>query len=537
MLAETEKDSSVRLRPASTIAGFGGRAAALIMLIAFSIPAALTALSVWATLGRPIMFRQVRSGLHGQNFTVIKFRTMNDRRDSAGCLLPDSERETRVTRLVRRLRLDEIPQLLLILIGHMSFIGPRPLLPVTVSTFGHWGVMRGRTRPGLTGWAQVNGGTKLTNIQKLALDLWYIENRTPLIDFWLLVLTVNMLLRGERVREKPLALAQAFLVDRSREVTSKGGRPSKRQQMRIALAGPPHLLARARDALIEDGYEASRVLSIPVDSQDWPDPETTISTGLEYSTTLGAGAAEIGEAEFASLVVEFDPDILLLLDRPQLFSPCVGSIPNLRTIGFHPSSLPLMRGRCAVSHAVLENLPATGATLHWIERADDTGPLLMQTQISLDRGETIESLWRKQSDTLASMLPSALELIHSGNPPRIEQDNQLATYCGDLQIKDRRIDWTASADEILRNVSMYADTPSGIYGEIGGNSHRIAKARFSPVEGEASSEPGMVIRETPDGYIVTCGDGKCIRVMPWCRHGERSWRETSSYHSALEGGA
>ncbi|MDZ5696493.1 sugar transferase [Chelativorans sp. M5D2P16] len=194
---------------------WGRRGTALMALGVAAIPAALTALLVWVSLGRPLLFRQLRTGLEGRTFTVVKFRTMKDLRDGEGQLLPDRLRETAITRLVRLLRLDEIPQLLAILNGHMNFIGPRPLQPWTVAQFGPLGVLRNQVRPGLTGWAQVNGNTRLSDTDKLALDIWYIENRSRVLDAWILVLTLVTLLRGERVGERQLAMARERLAARS----------------------------------------------------------------------------------------------------------------------------------------------------------------------------------------------------------------------------------------------------------------------------------------------------------------------------------
>ncbi|MCO0638249.1 sugar transferase, partial [Lutimaribacter sp. EGI FJ00014] len=145
----------------------------------------------------------------------VKFRTMHDLRGPDGQLLPDRLRETAVTRIIRFLRFDEIPQLLAILNGHMNFIGPRPLQPWTVAKFGHLGTVRSQVRPGLTGWAQVNGNTRLSDVDKLALDIWYIDNHSAALDTWIVLLTVVTLLRGERIREKPLALARERLAGRS----------------------------------------------------------------------------------------------------------------------------------------------------------------------------------------------------------------------------------------------------------------------------------------------------------------------------------
>jgi lipopolysaccharide/colanic/teichoic acid biosynthesis glycosyltransferase len=199
----------------SSVWSSGQRVAALLALLVVVLPAAVTATLIWLSLGRPLLFRQMRSGLGGRPFTVVKFRTMHDLRDGDGNLLPDCKRETRITRSIRRLRLDEIPQLAAILNGDMSFVGPRPLPPATVASFGALGHVRCSVRPGLTGWAQVNGNTNLTNSEKLALDIWYVDHRSKSFDAWILLLTAAMILRGERVSTTALRSAQANLSTRS----------------------------------------------------------------------------------------------------------------------------------------------------------------------------------------------------------------------------------------------------------------------------------------------------------------------------------
>ncbi len=161
---------------------------------------ALACLVVHATLGRPILFSQVRAGRHGTPFTIRKLRTMSDERDAEGLLLPDAARQTSATALLRRLRLDEVPQLVEILSGRMALVGPRPLLPETIMGFGAAGRLRNTVRPGLTGWAQVSGNTALSDTEKLDLDLWYIAHRSAALDLRILAETVAVAILGERRR-------------------------------------------------------------------------------------------------------------------------------------------------------------------------------------------------------------------------------------------------------------------------------------------------------------------------------------------------
>lgn len=148
--------------------------------------------------GRPVLFIQDRSGRYGRPFRLVKFRTMSDARDAAGVLLPDAQRITRTGRLLRVTRIDELPQLWNVLIGEMSLIGPRPLLPATIAEAGEAGRVRGRIRPGVNGWAQVSGNTLLSDSEKIALDTWYIGNRSLVLDLRIVVRTLLVSLRGER---------------------------------------------------------------------------------------------------------------------------------------------------------------------------------------------------------------------------------------------------------------------------------------------------------------------------------------------------
>lgn len=183
-----------------------------------SVPAAiivapvlgLVALGVSVSLGAPILFRQLRPGLHGQPFTILKFRTMTDARDAQGNSLPDAERLTSFSRFLRSASLDELPELWNVLKGDMSLVGPRPLLMQYLDRYTPEQARRHEVRPGITGWAQVNGRNALTWEQKFALDVWYVDHVFLWLDLKIIALTVWKILAREGISQPGQATAEEF---------------------------------------------------------------------------------------------------------------------------------------------------------------------------------------------------------------------------------------------------------------------------------------------------------------------------------------
>jgi sugar transferase EpsL len=164
---------------------------AAVAVILLSPVIALIALLVRSNLGKPVLFRQPRPGRHGQPFTLLKFRTMLDAVDSNGSSLPDAERLTAFGQLLRRWSLDELPELYNVLRGDMSLVGPRPLLMEYLPLYTSEQARRHEVRPGLTGWAQVNGRNAISWDQKFAFDLWYVDHASFSLDLKILWLTVR----------------------------------------------------------------------------------------------------------------------------------------------------------------------------------------------------------------------------------------------------------------------------------------------------------------------------------------------------------
>jgi sugar transferase EpsL len=172
----------------------------LLMTLPLVVPVLLLlTLAVRCMIGSPILFRQQRPGLYGAPFTILKFRTMTNTRDEAGQLLPDSQRLTRFGRFLRATSLDELPELLNVLRGDMSLVGPRPLLMEYLERYTPELQRRHHVLPGITGWAQLNGRNTTTWERRFALDLWYVDHHSLGLDLQILLLTPWKVIKREGV--------------------------------------------------------------------------------------------------------------------------------------------------------------------------------------------------------------------------------------------------------------------------------------------------------------------------------------------------
>lgn len=169
----------------------------------------VSALLSWINRGKPLFF-QDRPGLREKTFKIIKFKTMNDRRDGQGNLLPDAERLTPLGSFIRKTSLDEIPQLINVIKGDMSLVGPRPLLPQYLALYNERQARRHEVRPGITGWAQVNGRNAISWEQKFEYDVWYVDNISFALDLKILFLTIKKVFKREGISAEGQATIEPF---------------------------------------------------------------------------------------------------------------------------------------------------------------------------------------------------------------------------------------------------------------------------------------------------------------------------------------
>lgn len=185
--------------------------AALAGILLLSPVLLVLAVLVRRKLGFPVFFKQQRPGVNGKIFTMYKFRTMTDARNEEGNLLPDEDRLPAFGKFLRSTSLDELPELINVLKGDMSLVGPRPLLVQYLPRYSTFQARRHEVRPGITGWAQVNGRNALSWEEKFALDVWYVDNASFTLDLKILWMTVEKILKREGITQDGQATASEFM--------------------------------------------------------------------------------------------------------------------------------------------------------------------------------------------------------------------------------------------------------------------------------------------------------------------------------------
>lgn len=185
-------------------------AGALLGLVLLSPLMLAVAIAVRANMGSPVLFRQQRPGLHGRAFTLLKFRTMREETGADGVALPDAARLSRLGSFLRRTSLDELTELFNVLRGDMSLVGPRPLLPEYLALYSAEQARRHEVRPGITGWAQVNGRNAIAWDEKFAYDVWYVDHQSTWLDLKILWLSVLRVLRAEGISQTGHATMEKF---------------------------------------------------------------------------------------------------------------------------------------------------------------------------------------------------------------------------------------------------------------------------------------------------------------------------------------
>ncbi|MGH6943227.1 MAG: methionyl-tRNA formyltransferase [Geminicoccaceae bacterium] len=290
--------------------------------------------------------------------------------------------------------------------------------------------------------------------------------------------------------------------------------------MRSVLVGAVDSTQVALRAMGRAGAPPALLVTLP------PERRTRHSDYLDLAPHAAALATEVchaadvnAEATLARIEAAA-PDYLFVIGWSQICRAPLLGVARLGAIGFHPAALPRMRGRAVIPWTILEREPRTGSTLFWLDQGVDTGPILAQRLFGVVPDETAGSLYRKHMQALDGLLPEALDLLRSFDPPRIRQDESLATWCARRMPEDGLIDWRAPAEEILLLIRAVGPPYPGAFTSCRGRRLTILAAEPFLDSRRYVGLPGQIQLVRDDRLVIRCGDGLCITATDWRHEGE-----------------
>lgn len=285
--------------------------------------------------------------------------------------------------------------------------------------------------------------------------------------------------------------------------------------MRTVFVGTVAGSAVGLRALVEARLAPALVVTLPSDARarhsDWVDLAPLAAEGGSalLQTTNINGPETLAAISLAA------PDLLLVVGWSQICRREFLDLAPLGAVGFHPAPLPRLRGRAVIPWTILTGMTETAATLFWLDEGTDSGPILLQTPVPVAPDETAASLYAKHTAALAAMLPDAVRLVAAGSPPRLAQDERLATWCARRVTEDGRIDWRAPSADVLRLIRAVGGPYPAAFTAWRGGVLYVDAARSVPDGWRYIGLPGQVQRLGPEGLVVRCGDGNAIEITAW----------------------
>ncbi len=291
--------------------------------------------------------------------------------------------------------------------------------------------------------------------------------------------------------------------------------------MRIVLVGAVESTEVAFETLIAAAALPSAIVTLPPEALvRHSDAVDLVPLAQQHGIPV-IFAADVNSPATLEVLIGLEPDLVLVIGWSQICKAAFRATARIGCIGFHPSALPQLRGRAVIPWTILIGQASTGSTFFWLDDGIDTGDIIVQRQFSLDEDETARSLYEKHMDSIRETLPQVIDQFAAGNPARIPQNEEKASYCARRGPEDGRIDWSASACQILSLIRAAGDPYPGAFTTIGPDRLVINRAR-SLVGGERYiGMPGQVQTRTESGFAVKCGDGACIEILEWSRGGDK----------------
>jgi len=285
--------------------------------------------------------------------------------------------------------------------------------------------------------------------------------------------------------------------------------------MRIVFVGAVESSRIALEALIKTGRAPALVITLPHElagrHSDFADLEVVGRTaGCAVCFTTDINHPAVLEA-----MASVEPDLTFVIGWSQICRQPFRDVARLGTIGFHPAALPRLRGRAVIPWTIIQDEHVTGSTLFWLDEGIDSGPILLQRLFTVAADETARSLYAKHTTNLSEMVTEAVALVDTDKPPRIEQDDDQASYCARRTAEDGLIDWNAPAGSILRLIRAVGAPYPGAFSFYDGERIRIDAAVQFENAGRFIGLVGQVQCHSERGFVVLCGDGQCIDVLAW----------------------
>lgn len=289
--------------------------------------------------------------------------------------------------------------------------------------------------------------------------------------------------------------------------------------MKTAFIGAVEGSALALRAMLDAGMAPGLVITLPPEAARRHSDYADLAPFAQEGGSTLVHATDINSPQAVEALRAFQTDLALVIGWSQVCRDAFLSVARIGNVGFHPAPLPRMRGRAVIPWTILIGATETAATLFWLDQGVDSGPVLLQEPIEVTPDETARTLYAKQTQALARMLPIAVDLVRQGNPPRIVQDHSRATYCAKRTPEDGRIDWREPAETVLRLIRAVGDPYPGAFTSFDGQRLAIDAATPFVDSDRYIGLPGQVQTYTPNGFAVRCGDGVAIDVTAWRHEG------------------
>lgn len=499
--AELKDENGIFVGVTITRSGFYPRVGKRLLDIGLALPLVILAtpgfvlIAVMICLDSrgPVLWIQSRLGRDGRLFRVLKFRTMTHRLDRVPRQVFGRDPEvTRCGYWLRRFKIDELPQLVNVLRGDMSLVGPRPALPEQLNDYNQFSLQRLEVRPGMTGLAQVYGNIHLSWPQRWRFDRLYCRRVSLGLDLWILVRTVVVIFLGERRFHRVIPVAS----------TSRAARANPR----IVLAGSVTSSRLTLEALVDHQADVVGVLGLAPAAAAGMSGYVRLADLAERTGVPCVEFSTINDPEIVEQVRAWAPDLLFVVGLSQMVMTPLLDLPRLATIGYHPTPLPAGRGRAPLAWLTLDGTDGAATFFEMTSQAD-AGALLAQEGFEVSPGDYVGDVQQAQFAAIRRALEAWLPRLLAGDwEPRL-QDERRATWNGRRSPADGLIDWKRPASEIESLVRAVSRPFPGAYTYAQGKKLMVWRAELEkerPIRGVT----GRILENDADrGTLVQTGAG------------------------------